>query len=457
VKASFAAALLGTLTLLACHGTPAAKPTVGRSTPGPSLDEPAKSAPAEVVFGSASPASSAPAPRVLTDADDPELHAILERVSAARQLPIKQHVEFRTLGRAQLLAKMRANLDEEVPPRVLEAQGESYRALGLAPADYAFVDGMLKLFQARIAGFYDPDDHAMYLLDDLAAAQEEETLPHELGHALQDQSFSIGPLLHFKEGDSDRLSAIQQLVEGDATSVGFEITYGTAFAVDEAALRAAFLYSTKLSAVGAETPDVLIGSLVSPYTDGFAFAQALRAHGGWRAVDAAFRALPESTEQTLHPEKYFVHEKPVAVDAPKIDALGPGFEIVLADVNGELGLRLVLEQWTARTVAVKAAAGWGGDRYVVAKKAGPKPTFAAAFAMKMDTEADAKELGDVLDQEVGTRCKERLDFGPMAWRRRGKIVVLTAGPYTLDGGVASSAGDCKLADTWSADVLKNTK
>jgi hypothetical protein len=447
------------LVLAACGGAgdPARRDGVSSQADGP--DEPAATA-AAVPSASASSASATNAPlppKTITDADDPELRAVLERVSAARRLPIKEHIVFRTLGRAELLAKTRQKMDEEIPPRVLEAQGEAYRALGLAPAGYDFVGGLLKLLQARIAGFYDPDDRAMYLLDDLGSSQEDETLPHELAHALQDQSFSIGPLLHFKEGDTDRLSAIQLLIEGDATSAGFEVTYGNAFAVDESALRAAFLYSTKLSDVGSETPEVLVSSLVSPYTDGFAFVQALRSHDGWRAVDGAFRALPESTEQTLHPEKYFVHEKPLSVSPPTIDALGSGFEIVLADVNGELGLRLVLEQWTARKVAVEAAAGWGGDKYVVAKKAGATPTFAVAFTTRMDTEADAKELAKVVEGAVGGRCKERADFGPLAWKRRGRDVVLTAGPYTLGGGVAASAGTCALADAWVDAIAKAAK
>ncbi len=437
--------------MLGCGPTTEPKPT-----PGPV-------APLTVVeAATSSPSAAAPppvkvAPPVITDADDPELREILEKVAKARQLPIKEHVRFTTLDRAALLEKTKQKMAEEIPPRVLEAQGEALRALGLAPADYDFVSGLLALLKARIAGFYDPDARGMYLLDDLGETQKEETLPHELVHALQDQSFSIGPLLHFREGQSDKTSAVQLLIEGDAMNAGFEVTYGSAFAVDEASLRSAFLYSTKLSEVGAQTPDVLIGSLVAPYTDGFSFVQALRSHGGWRAVDAAYVALPESTEQTLHPEKYFAKERPVVVGAPTIDALGPGFEVVLSDVNGELGLRLMLEAWVARKIAIEAAAGWGGDRYVVAKKAGTPPTFAVAFVTRMDTQPDAVQLGQALERQIGPRCVERADFGPLAWRARGKDVAVVAGPYTLGAGVARSGGDCALADRWSESVLRGRR
>jgi hypothetical protein len=438
------------LALFAVGCGPATEPR-----PAPGVTSP----PTIVEATAALPSAAAPpavkvAPPVITDADDPELREILEKVAAARQLPIKEHVKFTTLGRAALLAKTKQKLAEEIPPRVLEAQGEAMRSLGLAPPDYDFVEGLLALLQARIAGFYDPDARGMYLLDDLGETQKEETLPHELVHALQDQSFSIGPLLHFREGQSDKTSALQLLIEGDAMHAGFEVTYGSAFVVDESSLRSAFLYSTKLSEVGARTPDYLVSSLVSPYTDGFSFVQALRSHGGWRAVDAAYVAMPESTEQTLHPEKYFAKERPVTVAAPSIEALGPGFDVVLNDVNGELGLRLVLEQWVARKVALAAAAGWGGDRYVVAKKAGDPPTFAVAFVNRMDTQPDAVELGEALARQIGPTCLERESFGPLAWRAKGKDVVVVAGPYTLGGGVARSAGDCALAEKWSSSILR---
>jgi hypothetical protein len=40
--------------------------------------------------------------------------------------------------------------------------------------------------------------------------------------------------------------------------------------------------------------------------------------GGWDRVSKAFTELPQSTEQILHPEKYFAHEAPVKVTLPDI-------------------------------------------------------------------------------------------------------------------------------------------
>ena len=63
------------------------------------------------------------------------------------------------------------------------------------------------------------------------------------------------------------------------------------------------------------TPAILRDTLTFPYTSGLTYVQAAQAAGGWPAVDAFFKTMPESTEQILHPDKYTAHEAPVKVDA----------------------------------------------------------------------------------------------------------------------------------------------
>src|SRR5437588_7376624 len=51
------------------------------------------------------------------------------------------------------------------------------------------------------------------------------------------------------------------------------------------------------------------------------WTRALKDRGGWQEVSAAFQTLPQSTEQVMHPEKYFAHETPVKVTLPDITSL----------------------------------------------------------------------------------------------------------------------------------------
>lgn len=408
-------------------------------------------------------APSASAPSDAAD-DDAKLQAILAKVSATRQLPIQRPVSSRALSRADLLGKLRAKMNEELPPGIIALQGESVRALGLVPIDYDFEAGVLALLQGRIAGLYDPDDRTMYLLDDLGDSLKEETLDHELVHALQDQSFDLAPLLKFKPGKGDRTTAVQTLVEGDATSAMFEVAGASSLDISEDSLRRLFLVSTRFSADGLATPSILQASLISPYTDGFAFVGALRRKGGWAAVDAAFKHLPETTEQVLHLEKFEAREPAMEVAEPTLQSLEPGFESAFVDSMGELGLRQMLEEWEVRTVARTAAMGWGGDRYVVARRKlpGGAEAFGVAFHLTMDTVADAAEVAAVLSSAIGKPrggarpaafCAERANLGPIAWTMKGADLAIVAGPYVRRDQKLASASSCRDALRWLDETM----
>ena len=288
--------------------------------------EPAPSPPAVVAAAPpaspkrvASPGDALPDP---THAAQEDVRRMLARVAQARGLPIRRAVPGRVLDRGAILARIREHVAREIPPDVLVYQGEILAALGLLPAEYDFAEGMYRLLEGRIAGFYEPDDATMYLVDDLDESEATETLAHELAHALQDQSYPLGPLLKYTPGESDRLAAVHALAEGDATSAMLDVVAGSAFNIDEAVLRKLVAISTAFSSVG-DTPRALQESLGAPYTDGFALVQALRRKGGWPAVDAVWRSPPQTTEQLLHLDKLASREPAIPVPIPDVTPSAP--------------------------------------------------------------------------------------------------------------------------------------
>ena len=82
-------------------------------------------------------------------------------------------------------------------------------------------------------------------------------------------------------------------------------------------------------------------------------------------VSKAFNKLPQSSEQILHPEKYFAYEAPLKITLPELKALlGPAWKRIDTDVNGEWGFYLVLDEYLNNSGESKqAAAGWGGDQF----------------------------------------------------------------------------------------------
>jgi hypothetical protein len=430
-----AVALLAALAAAACGGPEPATPA-------------AKAAPAPTAIAPPRPVAGAPG-------SEADVRRMLELVSSARGLPIKGPVTSKLLNRAEIVPKLRKHIGEEVPLDVVVAQAETLIALGIVPPDYDVLEGLFAILGGRIAGFYEPSDKTMYLIDDLQEEEARETLAHELVHALQDQTYSLAEFVKYKPGQSDKSAAVHALIEGDAMSAMFDVMAGEPVEVPEDRLRALMMAAPSASGSSAATPRYLQASLVAAYADGLAFVQGRRRKGGWPAVDAAYRRLPDTTEQLLHQDKYDAREMALAVAPISIDALGAGFKAAIDEDIGEQDLRLVLEEWTGLDQAKRAAAGWGGDRYVLARKEeSGRSTFAIALRVKFDTTQDAKEMADVLSARFA-RCAERKDLGPFAWRLTGRDVAITGGPYTREGKTTRSAGTCALANRWIDAILKS--
>ncbi|MBW2526319.1 MAG: hypothetical protein JRI23_19210, partial [Deltaproteobacteria bacterium] len=394
--------------------------------------------------------------------DDAEIRSALEQTAALRGLPVLRPVEAKRLGRQAVIDHIKAKVKREIPPGVLQAQGELLRGLELIPGDYDYVAGIYALLEEQVAGFYDPEIPALVLLDDLSESGAEETLAHELVHALQDQHYDLETKLDYRPHDSDSVAAVQTLSEGDATHAMFDAAAGAVVVVSEEVFRMALVASTALSQSGSTTPRVLQAALIAPYVDGFSLVSALRQRGGWAAVDAMWRQPPASTEQVIHLDKYQAGEPPIHVPVPSLDALGPGWTVMDHDVLGEQGLRIALEQWASRATARRAAAGWGGDRYAVAGRA-LTPEAArtdiervAAWLIRMDSSRDAAELGRVLDGAFGRGCKERPALGAITWLRRGTAVVIAIGPYVRspDGTHLPAAPSCPTTRAWARAMLR---
>jgi hypothetical protein len=141
-------------------------------------------------------------------------------------------------------------------------------------------------------------------------------------------------------------------------------------------------------------PAILRETLLFPYQQGLILVTGTWARGGWEAVDRMYGALPDSTEQVLHPEKYEAREKPVDVplDADALaTAMGSGWSGTPEDTLGEFQLSVWLRENGVKALdAQAAAAGWGGDRLAYLR--GPDGGYALAIASTWDTAADADEF-----------------------------------------------------------------
>lgn len=299
------------------------------------------------------------------------------------------------------------------------------------------------LYYEQVAGFYDAQSEEIYVVSDtdIFGAVERLVFAHEFGHALQDQHFDLETLGLDATGQpgyyADRAGAISALVEGDATFiqeqyVGLYFSAGDFLEFQQAAMRASH---TGLDSA----PRVIREAFLFPYTHGRDFVEALYAEGGWEAINGAYAALPVSSEQILHPERYLAGDQPVSVSLPPLTTtLGSDWRLLCDDPMGEFFLSIYLENWLDTSEVVTATEGWGGDRGVVynnettgetvmlLRTVWDTPTDAEEFLDACVSYADAR-FGHPADQTgSGLVCWQGDDILCVAWE--GSTITVALGP-----------------------------
>lgn len=369
---------------------------------------------------SAGPTASSTAAAPSPTPDAAAIYAAIEsQVEQLRDLQATAPVQPILLDEAALQKNIAAGFAKDNPAAIVAANQRLLELMGLLPPGSSLTDLYLKLLGSQVAGYYDPDTRQLYVVSKSGAIgpTEQVTFAHEFTHALQDQRFGLKNLHLGAIGQSDTTTAHSALAEGDATLV---MTLWVQAQLGPAQLAQLFADSNDptQAKILADMPDVLKQSLLFPYTSGLQFVLAQKAAGGWAAVNRLFARPPVSTEQILHPEKYATGEAPIAVSLPADLAarLGAGWSVDLRDTLGEFTLRVWLESAGRLTadVATGAAAGWGGDRVAVVRRASQ---IGAAIDTRWDTLRDAAEFAQAARTTLGSLAARSAIVAPAGTNR----------------------------------------
>lgn len=342
----------------------------------------------------------------------------LERVSREIQAQIevlrgerfKGPVAVRLATRDDLLDYMRLRIEKSTTPERIRADGDIAKLLGVFPADKDILAMQLEFLSGQVAGFYDPDSDSFSLMDSTPRDLARTVMAHELAHALDDQLYDIDGTLAKLGDDTDRVLAFQAVVEGSGTGVMNRWTAQHMASLD---LRSMVDSQQQQLDSLATAPAWLWKPTLAAYLQGSAFLQRTDAWlaGQTGTVDnadirAAFEAPPRSTEQVLHPDRYWneaTRDEPVAL-AFRVGALPEGWTVLRQDTLGELAVSIVtsdadergglsLDLGAAALMAVKfgneIARGWGGDRLILL---GAGSARALRWTTRWDSERDAAEF-----------------------------------------------------------------
>lgn len=320
-------------------------------------------------------------------ADPAHIRQLGETAAHLRGLSYKP-VKSKEVKQAEIGAYVQKSVDVEMKPVPTARREAMLRHVGLMTGDKGMKAVYKELLTDQIRGLYDPKKKLFLVVHGTATnlmergvtalfamrglQMEDIFTVHEMEHAVQDQHFALEKIGTSVEADFDRELAAQSLIEGDATVVMFH------FAFEKAPLKerdrdAAALCHYRMGATEDNpfagspaldrSPRFFREALTFPYLQGGAFVLSLRARGGWPAVDQAFRQLPESSEQILHPEKYGKdHPRKVALPAYNP---GSGWKSLGQDTGGEFTIRV----WAKNDgYDPEKVSGWSGDRYQVWSK-----------------------------------------------------------------------------------------
>lgn len=326
-----------------------------------------------------------------------QMDQIQFEVSSLRRLNAARPLDRALLTPDELKDKVLDDFFKEYPREEASNDSLVLNTLGLIPSSFGLYDLYIDMYSEQIAGYFDPESKAMFVVKGKEfSGAERMTYAHEFTHVLQDQNFDLREGLGFKdencEKDSERCSAVQALIEGDATLTEQLWFIRHASQADRSELAA--MVDAYQSPVFDSAPSYLQKDFLFPYQAGAEFVQSLYDQNGWSSVDQAFRDPPVSTEQILHPDKYPA-EKPFPVAFTNLDGKLNGCRQIDDGALGEWYTTLVLAEgynqaWRQPLATARAAAaGWGGDHYQVFDCSGKA---VLALRTHWDTLQDANEF-----------------------------------------------------------------
>ena len=378
--------------------------------------------------------ASAEEPKLPADVEPlaPEMQKKMEQLKAAAEQHRGLKLKTATLAVGQkdkeaLKKKVVQMFQEELPPEKLSPMERSLKKFELIPQEMDLAKYYPELLTSQIGGYYDPKLKYLVLVksaegllgkeltkklgQEVADRMEETILVHEIDHAIQDQHFDLCCYGH-DIPMSDAAVAKLALIEGDATLVMYTYMLKTpmeriptaTMGIDMLTADPKQMAEMMPEMPGAKemiaAPAYIRDNMIFSYIQGLSFCLHVRQAGGQKLLDHAFaKDPPKSSEHILHPEKWISkRDDPIQITLPDFAAQLPGYKKVSAGNWGEFNTRLLLSEKLGedkRKLCLQAAAGWGGDAFVLLENADKKE--ALVWLTVWDTPRDASEFYDLAE------------------------------------------------------------
>lgn len=304
---------------------------------------------------------------------------------------------------------LKKRVKEATTPDDIRAEELTLKKFGFVPPDFNLEKTTIDLLTEQAAAFYDYDKKKLFVTETTAPETQSPVLAHELSHAIADQNFNLGKFIRQGRKSDDGATARLAIMEGQATWLMSEYLarkLGQSLKNSPSLVRmmSALTDSSGQFPVFDSAPLYLRQTLVFPYTKGMLFQQAVVERDGDAAFSEVFQRPPVSTQQILHPEKYFDQAKPTEPELPD-PKLPRSFKSLAGGSVGELDHEVLLEQYAGKPASDEIGPHWRGGVFELRedKKAA---RVVLLYAVQWDSSEIARRYFDAYRTAMSKKWKK---------------------------------------------------
>ncbi|HWC95576.1 MAG TPA: hypothetical protein VG456_02470 [Candidatus Sulfopaludibacter sp.] len=323
----------------------------------------------------------------------PTIAAELTQIS---KLPLKHPVPCDFITKEKVNEFLRKRVQEDSKPEEIRAEELTLKKFGFVPQDFDLAKSTIDLLTEQAAAFYDYNKKKLFITETSSKEPQEPVLAHELSHAIADQNFNLAKFVKAGRKSDDGSTARLAVMEGQATWLMSEyLARKNGQSLESSPDLVAAMSSTSDAGDGSQfpvydkSPLYLRLTLIFPYTKGMLFQDAVLRRDKEASFSEVFRNPPLSTQQILHPDKYFSGVKPTDPQVP--DPHLHGYKGLVGGSLGELEHQILLEQYGSKEESADIAPHWRGCNFELLenKKAG---RVVLLYASEWDSEESARKF-----------------------------------------------------------------
>jgi hypothetical protein len=304
---------------------------------------------------------------------------------------------------------LKKRVKEVAKPSEIRAEELTLKKFGLVPQDFDLAGSTVDLMTEQAAAFYDYDRKKLFITETTPADTQEPVLAHELSHALADQNFHLGRFIKQGRKSDDGASARLAVMEGQATWLMSEyLARKNGQTLKGSPALVAMMSNLSESGAGQypvfeSAPLYERVTLIFPYTKGMLFQNAVFERDGLASFAEVFQRPPVSTQQILHPDKYFAGVKPTDPELPDPGRM-KGYKGLVGGSLGEIEHAILLEQYVGKERSGEIAPHWKGSSFALLENK-KIARVVLVYASEWDSEDAARRFFDAYRETLGKKWK----------------------------------------------------